>query len=60
MTVIKSITEAKFRVELVENSKGRYLVRYEQNEKTTTCEPVVDYLVATMLFDIKLQELQGH
>ena len=60
MKTVKSISRPHFEIRLVETESGAYRVCYSQGEEKVVGEPVSDYSLATMLFDMKLIELEGH
>jgi hypothetical protein len=57
---IKMIGRKNFIVELVELDSGLYCVRHEVNEKMHFSESIQDFNLASYLFDLKLQELEGN
>lgn len=57
---VKSYLTGKFEVELLQDQYGRYRIRYQQHGEDQYSEWITDFITASMLFDIKLQELEGH
>lgn len=57
---VKMIGNKNFVLELIESNSGRYYIVYEREEGKKFSEPFTDLKLALDLFDIKLQELEGH
>lgn len=60
MKTIKSISTERFELCVVEMSNGQYVVAYETNNEVKTSEGLNDYDIASVLFDMKLIELEGN
>lgn len=60
VTVIKSINRPNFEIAMIETELGDYLVIYEILDQVHSSELLPDYKTAAFLFDLKLQELEGH
>lgn len=58
--VIKSIETRSFEISLVQLEHGGFCVMYAKDDKTHMSEAVNDYKMAAFMFDLKLQELEGH
>lgn len=56
------IQTPEYVIELTENDDSWYFIRYENKDldKIITSESMRDLGIALRLFDLKLQELQGH
>ena len=59
MTTIKSIYTKNYSLELLETFNG-YVILWSKSQENRLSERIRDYNVASHLFDLKLQELQGH
>jgi hypothetical protein len=61
---IKQISTSKYEIAIIELPDGRYCVFYGRPEdpldKYTASEEFRDYNIASYMFDIKLQELEGN
>lgn len=58
---IKSISSRNFDISLVQAASGGFRVLYAKGGgEVTMSEPVFDYKMAAYMFDVKLQELEGH
>ena len=57
---VKSYITKQFEVELLQDSNGRYCVRYQYGVDDRYSEWMTDFITASMIFDMKLQELEGH
>lgn len=57
---LKLVGTKNFTVELVELDSGMYCVRHEVDEKMHFSEKITDYNIASYMFDLKLQELEGN
>jgi len=62
MKTIKKITTRRYEIVLVQLESGAYRIAYEgtMTDEPNISEPIDDYKTASMLFDLKLQELEGH
>lgn len=60
--LVKSLTTKNFRVELLETDTGGYIVAYESKRfgDRQYSETVKDYKLASFLFDLKANELEGN
>ena len=59
MTTIKSIYTKNYSLELLETFNG-YVILWSKSQENRLSERILDYNAASHLFDLKLQELQGH
>lgn len=61
MTTVKAIFTKKYSIELIEDDNS-YKIQYDSNhlDKPRTSELIYDFNLAASLFEIKLQELEGH
>ena len=57
---VKSYLTRKFEIELLQDQHGRYCIRYTTHDGDKYSEWITDYITASMLFDHKLVELEGH
>lgn len=59
---IKMIQTPEYFIELTETPSSRYLINFENKEtgNVVQSESMRDFGIALRLFDLKLQELQGH
>lgn len=57
---VKSILTPYFELSMVQDNNGRYCVIYTINQKSVQSEWITDYNTASYIFDIKMQELEGH
>lgn len=57
---IKGIETDRFSIELSQDSHGRYRIEYTWGSREEVSEWIPDYVTASMFFDMKLQELEGH
>lgn len=57
---IKALSTKQFEIELAELN-GLYFIVYQRSNETsgTKSEGLLDYKTASMLFDMKVQELEG-
>lgn len=61
MILIKEISTPKYQIILSQTEDGYYYVSYHNIlEFDAISEPIKDYKTAAYLFDLKLQELEGH
>lgn len=58
--IIKSIESRTFEISLVQLEHGGFCIIYAKDDKTHMSEAVQDYKMAAFMFDLKLQELEGH
>ena len=59
MTLVKAIINKKFSISLYQNG-NKYCVSWLVNRIENNSELINDYKTASFLFDMKLQELEGH
>lgn len=59
---IKTLVTRRFEIQLVQLENGTYRIAYEgtMTDEPVLGEPIADYKTASMLFDLKVQELEGH
>lgn len=59
---IKSYFGKRFSVELMETPSGLFIIRYDKADYMTPqySEAIKDYNTASYLFELKLDELEGH
>jgi hypothetical protein len=61
MTLIKEVMTKKYQVLLSQSESGMYYISYHNSlEFNQISEAIEDYGVASFLFDIKLQEMEGN
>jgi hypothetical protein len=58
--VVKAVETHYFKVELIMDRYGRYVVSYRKGDVDQQSEWITDYATASYIFDLKLQELEGH
>jgi len=59
---IKAIYHSRFTVEIIEESRGKYVIVYYNGttQGVNYSEAISDYRTASYLFDLKVDELSGH
>lgn len=57
---IKSYMTKTYEVELFQDEYGRYCVRYEVGGHNEYSEWITDFGTASYIFDLKIQDLEGH
>lgn len=58
--VVKAVFDPLFEISMVQDINGRYRVEFGRGEAIEFSEWIVDYKMASFMFDMKLQELEGH
>lgn len=62
MKTIKAISTRRYEIELVQLDSGHFRISYEgsMTDEPVIGEAIQDYKLASELFDLKVQELEGH
>ena len=58
--VIKMIGTKTFVLSLIETVDNEYVVECETSHSVGSSLPMKDYKIASLIFDLKLQELEGN
>lgn len=59
-TLIKGVSTNRYELELFETASGLYMVRSQSLYGINDSEPVRDYKLASDLFELKYDELEGN
>lgn len=59
--LIKSINTNRYNIELFQTNNDKYIIKYENNKfhGVNYSELINDYKIASYLFDLKIEELEG-
>lgn len=59
--LIKAFSNKRFRIELYQTPEDQYVIKYDTNSYhgVNYSEMIKDYKIASQLFDMKLDELDG-
>jgi len=62
MTTIKSIKTKTYEIEMLESKAGFYYIKTTKQgaKEADMSSPLDDYLNATIVFDIKIEQLEGN
>ena len=58
--LVKMLGNKHFCVEMFELENGHYFIRTESGNEAELSESIEDFNTASFLFDLRVQELEGH